>query len=164
MVKAGALLTIFLRRVPPKLPPLPHPPEARLHLLRVLEPLGRGLAHLLDLGQQLACVIVYAGQAALAVCSRGVEALEPLAADVLQKQVPGDFVEAGVFTGGVSIFMTAMLCAHGVLGDGVAHQRYEQQLRREREREVVSSKRETELRARAQTCMRLSSEPVTRCA
>ena len=29
-----------------------------------------------------------------------------------------DFVEAGVFTGGVSIFMTSMLCAKGLLGDG----------------------------------------------
>ena len=51
-------------------------------------------------------------------CYQRMTMLEPLAADVLQKQVPGDFVEAGVFTGGVSIFMTAMLCAHGVLGDG----------------------------------------------
>ena len=51
-------------------------------------------------------------------CYQRMTMLEPLAAHVLQNNVLGDFVEAGVFTGGVSIFMTAMLCAHGVLGDG----------------------------------------------
>ena len=42
---------------------------------------------------------------------------EPLAAHVINSRIEGDFVEAGVFTGGISVFMAAMLCAHSVLGD-----------------------------------------------
>jgi hypothetical protein len=44
--------------------------------------------------------------------------LEPLVADVLQKGVSGDFLEAGVFRGGTSVFMAAMLLAAGQLGNG----------------------------------------------
>ena len=35
--------------------------------------------------------------------------LEPLAWHVLNTPIEGDFVEAGVFTGGISIFLSAML-------------------------------------------------------
>ena len=57
-------------------------------------------------------------------CHRRASMLEPLAADVLRRSVPGDFIEAGVFKGGVSIFLAAMLRAAGLLGeDGAAGQR-----------------------------------------
>lgn len=44
--------------------------------------------------------------------------LEPLAADVLfgPTPVPGDFMEVGVFKGGISLFMASMLRVAGVLG------------------------------------------------
>ena len=51
-------------------------------------------------------------------CYRRMTMLEPLVADVFRSQVPGDFIEAGVFTGGVSTFLTALLCAKGALGEG----------------------------------------------
>lgn len=44
--------------------------------------------------------------------------LEPLVADVLHKGVSGDFLEAGVFRGGTSVFMAAMLLAADQLGNG----------------------------------------------
>jgi hypothetical protein len=43
--------------------------------------------------------------------------LEPLAADVLKSGIPGDFLEAGVFRGGTSVFLAAMLRAAGELGN-----------------------------------------------
>lgn len=43
--------------------------------------------------------------------------LEPLVADVLMNNVKGDFLEAGVASGGISIHMTAMLLAARLLGD-----------------------------------------------
>jgi len=43
--------------------------------------------------------------------------LEPLAADVLMNDVKGDFLEAGVASGGISIHMTAILLAAHFLGD-----------------------------------------------
>ena len=42
-------------------------------------------------------------------CANRATMLEPLAADVLMNNVPGDFLEAGVASGGISIFMAAML-------------------------------------------------------
>ena len=50
-------------------------------------------------------------------CMHRAMMLEPLAADVLMNDVKGDFLEAGVASGGVSIHMTAMLLAAGLLGD-----------------------------------------------
>jgi len=49
-------------------------------------------------------------------CYRRASMLEPLAAELLRHGVPGDFLEAGVLNGGVSIFMAALLRAHGELG------------------------------------------------
>lgn len=42
--------------------------------------------------------------------------LEPLVVDVLRNHVEGDFLEAGVLRGGVSICLTAMLWSAGELG------------------------------------------------
>jgi hypothetical protein len=58
-------------------------------------------------------------------CHRRASMLEPLAADVLRRNIPGDFIEAGVFKGGVSIFMAATLRAAGLLGEDsvAAHRR-----------------------------------------
>jgi len=50
-------------------------------------------------------------------CFNRATMLAPLAADILQSGVKGDFLEAGVASGGISIFMAAMLHAAGVLGD-----------------------------------------------
>ena len=50
-------------------------------------------------------------------CYRRLTMLEPLVADVLDRKVPGDFIEAGVFKGGCSIFLAAMLRARGELGN-----------------------------------------------
>ena len=44
-------------------------------------------------------------------CYRRATMLEPLAARVFERNVPGDFMEAGVFKGGIAIVMTAMLLA-----------------------------------------------------
>ena len=49
--------------------------------------------------------------------------LEPLAANVLKNGVKGDFLEAGVASGGVSIFMAATLLAAQALGDATDGQR-----------------------------------------
>ena len=38
-------------------------------------------------------------------CYQRMTMLEPLAAEIFNSNIPGDFVEAGVFTGGTSIFM-----------------------------------------------------------
>ncbi len=38
-------------------------------------------------------------------------------------QVPGDFVEAGVFKGGIAIVLAACLRARGLLGDGEGQRR-----------------------------------------
>ena len=51
-------------------------------------------------------------------CVRRATMMEPLAADVLQRGVPGDFLEAGVFRGGIAIHMAAMLAVSGKLGNG----------------------------------------------
>ena len=45
-------------------------------------------------------------------CYRRATMLEPLAAHVFEQDVPGDFMEAGVFKGGIAIAMTAMLLAN----------------------------------------------------
>jgi hypothetical protein len=50
-------------------------------------------------------------------CYQRMTMLEPLIDYVLKTNVPGDVVEAGVFTGGVSIYLAAMLCSRGALGD-----------------------------------------------
>jgi hypothetical protein len=52
-------------------------------------------------------------------CYRRATMLEPLAAAVLDPRhgCDGDFLEAGVYRGGISIFMAAMLDAAGLLGD-----------------------------------------------
>ena len=44
-------------------------------------------------------------------CYRRATMLEPLAAHVFEHDVPGDFMEAGVFKGGIAIVMTALLLA-----------------------------------------------------
>jgi len=56
-------------------------------------------------------------------CYQRMTMLEPLAFDVLTKNIPGDFVEAGVYRGGISVFMAAMLCAHGALGKSAGDRR-----------------------------------------
>ena len=50
------------------------------------------------------------------VCYRRATMLESLAADVMNRGVEGDFCEAGVLFGGISIYMAAMLRARGELG------------------------------------------------
>ena len=55
-------------------------------------------------------------------CFRRATMLEPLVSHLLQRHVPGDFLEAGVFRGGISIYMAALLAVDGALGNG-AHQR-----------------------------------------
>jgi len=52
-------------------------------------------------------------------CYRRASMLEPLAASVFADKVPGDFMEAGVFRGGIAIFMTALLVAHDPYGKRV---------------------------------------------
>jgi hypothetical protein len=42
------------------------------------------------------------------------DALQRCAADVLEKNVPGDFIETGVWRGGASIFMRGVLKAYGI--------------------------------------------------
>ena len=49
-------------------------------------------------------------------CYRRATMLEPLVSWVLDKGVEGDFCEAGVLYGGISIYMAAMLRARGELG------------------------------------------------
>ena len=49
-------------------------------------------------------------------CYRRATMLEPLAARILDRGVEGDFCEAGVLFGGISIYMAAMLRARGQLG------------------------------------------------
>ena len=49
-------------------------------------------------------------------CYRRATMLEPLAHEIFATNVPGDFLEAGVLYGGVSIFMAALLRAAGQLG------------------------------------------------
>lgn len=44
-------------------------------------------------------------------CYRRATMLEPLAAAVLRENVAGDFAEAGVYRGGLSIYLTALLLA-----------------------------------------------------
>ena len=56
-------------------------------------------------------------------CYRRMTMLEPLASDVLQKGVPGDFLEAGVFRGGISIHLAAILALSGALGNGPSQRR-----------------------------------------
>ena len=54
-------------------------------------------------------------------CYRRATMLEPLAAAVLQSDgtgCDGDFMETGVYRGGISIFMAGMLAAAGELGEG----------------------------------------------
>ena len=48
-------------------------------------------------------------------CFRRCTMLEPLVAQVLMDNVPGDFLEAGVLLGGISIYMAAMLNTSGQL-------------------------------------------------
>jgi O-methyltransferase len=43
----------------------------------------------------------------------GIENVRYCVEDVLRNEVPGDFIEAGVWRGGAAIFMRAMLAAHG---------------------------------------------------
>jgi hypothetical protein len=50
-------------------------------------------------------------------CANRATMLEPIAADVLKNGVEGDFLEAGVASGGISVFMAATLRAAGALGD-----------------------------------------------
>ena len=50
-------------------------------------------------------------------CYRRATMLEPLVHDLLQRRVPGDFLEAGVFRGGISIHLANLLAASGELGD-----------------------------------------------
>jgi len=47
---------------------------------------------------------------------RRMSMLEPLAADVISSGIKGDFVEAGVFRGGISLFMANLLKITGQLG------------------------------------------------
>ena len=49
-------------------------------------------------------------------CYRRATMLEPLAAQIINRGVEGDFCEAGVLFGGISIYMAAMLRARGELG------------------------------------------------
>ena len=56
-------------------------------------------------------------------CYRRATMLEPLASDVLRNDVPGDFVEAGVFRGGIAIHMAAILAVAGTLGNGPSRRR-----------------------------------------
>ncbi|EOD32374.1 hypothetical protein EMIHUDRAFT_230351 [Emiliania huxleyi CCMP1516] len=49
-------------------------------------------------------------------CFRRASMLEPLAQQVFAQGVAGDFVEAGVYQGGLSIFMAALLHVNGQLG------------------------------------------------
>ena len=51
-------------------------------------------------------------------CYRRATMLEPIAARILDRGVEGDFCEAGVLYGGISIHMAAMLHARGELGSG----------------------------------------------
>jgi O-methyltransferase len=44
---------------------------------------------------------------------RRLNSLEHCVTDILQRRVPGDFIEAGVWRGGASIFMRAVLKAYG---------------------------------------------------
>ena len=45
-------------------------------------------------------------------CYRRASMLEPLIDDIFERNVPGDFCEAGVFKGGISIFMASALAVH----------------------------------------------------
>ena len=49
-------------------------------------------------------------------CYRRATMLESLAADIINRGIEGDFCEAGVLFGGMSIYMAAMLRARGELG------------------------------------------------
>ena len=49
-------------------------------------------------------------------CYRRMASLEPLVADILRRGVEGDFLEAGVYRGGISIYLAALLRAAGELG------------------------------------------------
>ena len=56
-------------------------------------------------------------------CYRRCTMLEPLVNDIIKNNIPGDFLEAGVFHGGISVFMAAMLHTLGVLGEGLGKRR-----------------------------------------
>lgn len=49
-------------------------------------------------------------------CYRRATMLEPLASCIFRENVPGDFVEAGVYRGGITIFFAAMMMAKGEFG------------------------------------------------
>ena len=56
-------------------------------------------------------------------CWRRATMLEPLFSDIVKRGVPGDVLEAGVYRGGLSIYMAAMLQITGVLGNGPLQRR-----------------------------------------
>ena len=49
-------------------------------------------------------------------CFRRMRMLEPLVSDLLQSRVEGDFLEAGVLKGGISIYLGQLLNVAGELG------------------------------------------------
>jgi hypothetical protein len=54
-------------------------------------------------------------------CWRRATMLEPLAWDVLHNGIAGDFIEAGVYKGGISVHMEALLHAFYTLRGATAH-------------------------------------------
>ncbi len=57
----------------------------------------------------------YMESQAVCMCPRvRLDSLESCIADVLEREIPGDLIETGVWRGGTTIFMRAVLKAHGV--------------------------------------------------
>ena len=54
------------------------------------------------------------GQAHTMIGLKRLDQLQECISDVIEQQIPGDLIEAGVWRGGASIFMRAVLKAHGV--------------------------------------------------
>ena len=54
------------------------------------------------------------GQAHTMIGLRRLEQLQECISDVIERQIPGDLIETGVWRGGAAIFMRAVLKAHGV--------------------------------------------------
>ena len=75
---------------------------AGCELLRRSDPAGQRSGHRLDGGRR------HDGRA-----SRASTQIESCVADVIADDVPGDFIETGVWRGGASIFMRALLDVHG---------------------------------------------------
>jgi hypothetical protein len=56
-------------------------------------------------------------------CYRRATMLEPLAWDVLARGVPSDFLEAGVYRGGIATHLAALLAVRGALGNSAPRRR-----------------------------------------